>query len=185
MAELTIVNGSPAIPRRGCNVRLKAFALVETIVAVFVLALAAFVCLAVVRNRDTARDKTAAIGCAPSAIDALQAELESESVATLYAEIAAKGATRVVYRKAGTADTASPWQTVDSDKLADGLGEDGPVYVATLSNAKLYENSRAVEFDVSLGWIDPGLADETASDLSARLGDARKLCTYKVIVLAK
>ena len=176
---------SPTNKYNASDIRRKAFALVETIVAVFVLALAAVVCLAIVNNRDTARDKTAAIGCAPSAIDALQAELESESVTTLYAEIVAGNAKRVVYRKSDSDTTASPWLTLDSDKLTGNLGGEGSVFVATLANATLYDNSRAVEFDVSLGWIDPGLASETAEELLARLGGARKLCTYKVIVLTK
>jgi hypothetical protein len=183
-AELIAVDPSPAknLPHFS---RRKAFAIVETIVAIFVLALAAIVCLVVINNRDTARDKTAAIGSAPSAIDALGAELESETVTDLNTEIAAGGAIRVVYRSAGAGETIASWKTIDSDKITDGLGPFGPVYVATLSNAKLYDNYRAVEFDVSFGWIKPELATETASELSARLGAAQKLCSYRAIILAK
>ena len=179
------MDGSPENHPKPSNSRSRAFTIVETIAAVFVLALAAVVCITVVNNRNTARDKTAAIGEAPSAIDALQAELEGESVTNLNTEIEAGGAIRVIFRKSDSDSVAAPWYTLDSDKLTDGLGAEGPMYVATLSDAKLYDNSQAVEFNVSLGWIDPGVATETAEKLTARLGDSRKLCTYKVIVIAK
>jgi hypothetical protein len=179
------VDGSPANHHQHFPSGDKAFSLVETIVAVFVLALAAVVCLAVVQNRNTARDKTTAIGDAPSAIDALQAELENESVTALETEIAAGDAIRVVYRKTVSDSPATAWLTLDSDKLTDSLGAEGPIYVAALSNSTLYDNRHAIEFDVSLGWIAPGMAAETAAELKARLGNSRKLCTYKVIVLAK
>ena len=167
------------------TVRRNAFALVETIVALFVLALAAILCIAVVQNRDTARDRTAAIGDAPSAIDALQAELEGETVTALDTEIDAGNARRVVYRKTSASETAAPWMTVDTKNLSDSPGAEGPVFIAKLLNAKLYDNSRAIEFDVELGWIRPGLSSETATEFSSRMEAAKKLCTYRIMVLAK
>jgi len=163
----------------------RAFTIVEVIVSLFILALVAAVSITIIVSRDTARDATAAIGAAPSAIDTLQASLEGQNVVALNAEIAAGNAIYVVYRSAGTDAAVAPWRTLDSTALPDSLGAEGPVYVAALSNVKLYDKSRAVDFDVALGWIAPGLATESAASLKARLGKAQKLCAYKVIVLAK
>ena len=169
---------------RVCRAR-RAFTLVEIIVSLFVLALVAIVCIAVVSSRDTDFGKTAAMSDAPAAIDALQVELDSEDVETLYEEISSTGAIRVAYKSSWPGESYMPWRAADPLVLRTAPSAEGAIYVAVLSKAKLYEKKSAVEFDVTLGWVAPGLSTETADHLRARLLDAERLCAYRAIVLRK
>ena len=162
----------------------KAFTIVEIICAIFLLAVVAITCVAIVANRDTQGDKTAAVSGAPAAIDALSSYFDNKAaVDALNAEIVAGGAARVVCRVQGDADAL--WQVVDSDEFASMKGVVGPVYVATLTNPKLYDKARAVEFDVAMGWIAPGLATEDAAGIRNRLTSSAALCKYRAIILRK
>lgn len=162
----------------------KAFTIAEIIIAIFLLALVAITCIAIMANRDTQYDKTAAVSGAPAAIEALSYDFDNkESVDRIHAEIVSGGASRVACRVQSGAE--SLWQVVDSDQFASMNGVVGPVYVAVLSNPKLYDKASAVEFDVSLGWIAPGLATESAAEIQSRLGTAAELCKYRAIILRK
>jgi prepilin-type N-terminal cleavage/methylation domain-containing protein len=163
----------------------RAFTLTEVVVALVVLAVVAAASLMLIHNRDTARDQTAALSGAPAAIDALEASLRASDVAALDSLIAAGQGTALVYRAGGADSSASPWCVLEAASAPDALGADGPIYVATLSNAQLRKNDVAVEFDVAVGWIAPGDPTETAAHLKARLADATSLCKYRGVVLRK
>jgi uncharacterized MnhB-related membrane protein len=164
--------------------RKTAFTLAETIGAIFILAVVAAVCVAIIANRNTQFDKTAAMSGAPAAIDALSYYFDNKAdVATTNAAILSGKAVRVVCRVKDGGE--SLWQVAESEAFTSMEGVSGPVYVATLSNPTLYEHSRAVEFDVSLGWVPPGAASESAAEIQARIAAPAELCQYRAIILRK
>lgn len=164
--------------------RIAAFTIAEVVLAIFILAIVAGVCIAIIANRRTQYDRTAAMSGAPAAIDALSYYFDnSAEVAATNAEIVAGGAARVACRVKSGDDAL--WQVVDSDAFTSMDGVSGPVYIATLSNPKLYEKSSAVEFDVALGWIAPGVAGESSGEIKARIGKAAELCKYRAMILRK
>jgi hypothetical protein len=163
---------------------VSAFTIAEIIAASFILAIVAGVCIAIIANRDTQYDKTSAMSDAPAAIDALSNYFDNtDDVDATNAEIVAGGAARVAFR-AKNGENAI-WQVVDSDAFASMSGVVGPVYVASMTNPKLYKASSAVEFDVSLAWLAPGAADEKPDEIKTRLGKAAQLCKYRAIILRK
>lgn len=159
-----------------------AFTLAEVIGAIFLLAIAAAVCVAIVANRTTRHDRTAAMSGAPAAIDALSYYFDNKAdVAVTNAAITSGNAELVVCRRQEPA--GSCWQILNKAEFTSMDGVTGPVYLAKLTNPKLYENSRAVEFDVTLGWMPPGPATEGAADIMTGLAHASELCTYRAIIL--
>lgn len=161
-----------------------AFTIAETIGAIFILAVVAAVCVAIIANRNTQFDKTAAVSGAPAAIDALSYYFDNKAdVTATNAAIVAGKAVRVVCRVREGGEAL--WQVAEGDAFTSMVGVAGPVYVATLTNPTLYENSRAVEFDVSLGWMTPGDAAETAAEIQARLAAPSEICKYRAIILRK
>ncbi|MFA5257111.1 MAG: prepilin-type N-terminal cleavage/methylation domain-containing protein [Opitutales bacterium] len=158
-----------------------AFTLVEVIASLFITAMLAFACIALISNRDNGMDATAALEQSPAAIDTLQAALNAEGLDDLNAALAGGGATRLICRDA--ADVSAPWKAIDPAALTAPLNATGPVFVALLSNPLLHEGVRGLEFDVTLGWVAPGTATESPAELQARLGAADELCKYRAIVL--
>lgn len=169
---------------RDSSSRLSAFTLAETIGAIFILAVVAAVCVAIIANRNTQFDKTAAMSGAPAAIDALSYYFDNKAeVAATHADILSGKAVRVVCRVRDGEE--SLWQVAEGDAFTSMEGVSGPVYVATLRNPTLYEHSRAVEFDVSLGWVAPGAASESAAEIQTRIAAPSELCQYRAIILRK
>jgi len=158
------------------------FTLVEVIASLFILAIAAGVCIAVISNRDTKWDKTAALNDAPAAMDAFDAAFDAEDLTALSTALALGDVFRLAYR-VDAGDEVAQWCVIDPAKQTEPLASVGPLFVARLSNGRLYDDFCALEFDVALGWIVPGLADETAVALRGRLDTAAELCLYRTMIL--
>jgi len=154
---------------------------VEVITSLFITAILAFACVALISNRNNGMDAAAALEQAPAAIDALQSALDAEGLDSLDAALANGETVLLVCRSAAGAD--APWKAADPAALAVPLNARGPVFVALLSNPTLYDGARALEFDVNLGWITPGTATESPAELLARLDKTNELCKYRAIVL--
>lgn len=162
----------------------RAFTIVEIVCSLFILAIAAGVCAAIFANRASRYDRTEALSGAPAAIDALSHYFDNEAgVDATNAAIVRGGAEKVVYRV--RENDASLWQVADADTFASMADVTGPVYTALLANPKLYPNSSAVEFDVSLAWVAPGEAAESTGAIRSRLAKANALCKYRAIVLRR
>jgi hypothetical protein len=161
----------------------RAFTIAENVAAILILAIAACACVAIVANRHTNHDRTTAFSGAPAAIDAFAWYFDNRAdVAATNAAVAADTAF-VACEIAG--DGGAVWHVMNAKELTDMKGVTGAVYVAQLSNAKLYENSSAVEFDVSLGWIAPGVGQESSADIASRLDKPAPICKYRAIVLRR
>ena len=161
----------------------RAFTIAENIVAILILAIAACACVAIVANRHTNHDRTTAFSGAPAAIDAFSWYFDNKAdVASTNAAVASNAAFVACEI---TGDGGAFWHVMRAKELTDMKGVTGAVYVAQLSNPKLYENSSAVEFDVALGWIAPGVGQESASDIASRLGSPAPICKYRAIVLRR
>ena len=159
----------------------RAFSLVEAIVSLSILAILAAATAFIAANRDHARDETAAVAAAPSAIDALDAALRQDGPSVLTAEIAAGGATRLLWRD--DAEDGAPWRYAALKGLSGKLSVRGPLFVARLSEPQARADGRAVECLVTLSWLVTG-ENETAESLAPKLAKAKEICRYKTIVLA-
>jgi hypothetical protein len=163
------------------RIRSRAFSLVEVMASLFVVAVTAILCFAIVSMRDTKYDETSAIDNSSFAIDALQASFDTEGVSALLVEASSGFQERIVYRSLGDGESVPSWKTASVASLSALPTFFGPVYVAALSNGKSLSSGRAVEFDVSLSWLAPGTSGETLAQFQARRSGAAVLCTFKAV----
>jgi hypothetical protein len=152
---------------------------VEVIAALSLLAVLAAAAGMLAANREGARERTAALAGAPSAMDALSAALREDSPSALSAKVAGE-ARAFLWRDAWRA--GAPWCMAFAGDLPDAVDPSGPLFVAELSNSRLRADGRAVEFTVALGWLTP-VPGETRAALLARATKAAELCRYPAIVV--